>query len=327
MSGIVDFAYVLPSGRARAQDLSRSSGLPVDQIQRICVTPEWPVLAPGEQPWDLAIRAARTMLDRSGVAPATIGKVIYAGSGEWEPAFWSPAAKAADALGIREAHCMEVVNFCNSAAPALQLACDETTLGRSEYVLVLLGDRLSQLVDHEDPESKALFNFADAAAAVLVGRERSEFEILHAQLRTDASWADYYSADREDFVTRVRRRGRRSGLRAAYLKNLAELVDLTLDALGQSRKDVAHLLINQTDRSMHEELLSDLGIAPERSVFNYHRYAHQGPADTFIALADLKDEGRLHAGDLILLCTSGVGFSWGVTAAEYRPGPTATPRT
>ncbi|MEU8591487.1 3-oxoacyl-[acyl-carrier-protein] synthase III C-terminal domain-containing protein [Streptomyces sp. NPDC048664] len=323
MSGIVDLAYVLPSGTARVEDLARSSGLPADRIQQITVTPQWPVLAPREQPWDLAIQAARTVLDRTGVDPAAIGKVVYAGSGEWEPAFWSPAAKAADVLDIREAHCMEVVNFCNSATPALQLACDETALARSEYVLVLLGDRLSQLVDHEDPESKALFNFADAAAAVLVGRQGGEFEILRSQLRTDASWADYYSADREDFTTLVRRRGRRSGLRQAYLKNLAELVGLTLESLGRSREDVAHLLINQTDRTMHEELLSNLGIAPERSVFNYHRYAHQGPADTFIALADLRADGRLNAGDLILLCTSGVGFSWGVTAVEYRPGLTA----
>ncbi|MGW5231254.1 3-oxoacyl-ACP synthase III family protein [Streptomyces nodosus] len=319
MSGIVDFAYILPSGTARAEGLSRSSGLSVEQVQRITVTPEWPVLAPDEQPWALVIRAARAVLDRTGIAPAAIGKVIYAGSGEWEPAFWSPAAKAADMLDIREAHCLEVVNFCNSATPALQLAADETALGRSDYALVLLGDRLSQLVDYEDPESKALFNFADSAAAVLVGRQGCEFEILHQELRTDAAWADYYSADREDFVTLVRRRGRRSGLREAYLKNLAELVELTLDSLGRSRDDVAQLLINQTDRTMHEELLSNLGIAPERSVFNYHRYAHQGPADTFIALADIRAEGRLTAGDLILLCTSGVGFSWGVTAVEYQP--------
>ncbi|WSQ10702.1 3-oxoacyl-ACP synthase [Streptomyces sp. NBC_01231] len=319
MSGIIDFAYVLPSGTARAEDLSRSSGLPADQIQRITVTPEWPVLAPGEQPWDLAIRAARTVLDRTGIDPATIGKVVYAGSGEWEPAFWSPAAKAADVLDIREAHCLEVINFCNSAAPALQLATDETAAGRSEYVLVLLGDRLSQLVDHEDPESKALFNFADSAAAVLVGRQGNEFEILHSALRTDASWVDYYSADREDFATVVRRRGRRPGLRQAYLKNLAELVDLTLESLGRRRDDVAQLLVNQTDKTMHEELLVSLDIPRERSVFNYHRYAHQGPADTLIALADLKAEGRLNEGDLILLCTSGVGFNWGVTAVEYRP--------
>lgn len=319
MSGIVDLAYTLPSGTARAEDLSRSSGLSVEQIQRITVTPQWPVLAPGEQPWELAVQAARVVLDRTGIAPASIGKVVYAGSGEWEPAFWSPAAKAADLLDIREAHCLEVVNFCNSATPALQLAADETALGRSEYALVLLGDRLSQLVDYTDPDSKALFNFADAAAAVLVGRRDSEFEILHQELRTDAAWADYYSADREDFATLARRRGRRPGLRQAYLKNLAELVELTLDALGRSRDDVARLLINQTDKAMHEELLANLGIAPERSVFNYHRYAHQGPADTFIALADTRAEGRLTEGDLILLCTSGVGFSWGVTAVEYRP--------
>jgi 3-oxoacyl-[acyl-carrier-protein] synthase-3 len=43
-----------------------------------------------------------------------------------------------------------------------------------------------------------------------------------------------------------------------------------------------------------------------------------GAGDTFIALAQLASAGRLDGGDVVLLATSGTGFSWGITALQYQ---------
>ncbi|MFF9147945.1 3-oxoacyl-ACP synthase III family protein [Streptomyces sp. NPDC014861] len=316
--GIVDFEVVLPSSAVDAHELHASSGVPVADILAITHTERFPALDEDETAWELAAAAGRTVLERTGTDPDTVGLVLYAGSGEWDLPFWSPAAKVADVLGIRRAHCYEVANFCNGGMTAVRTALAELALGGAPHALVLIGDRLSRLVDHEDPESKALFNFGDAPAALLLGREDCLFDVVASSARTDPSWADYYSGDIEDDRVLMRRRGRRQGLGDAYLENFPARVDDVLAALGKGIGDVDRFLINQGDKGMHEKLLARLGIPPEKSVFNYHRYGHMGGSDPFLALGDLRAAGRLTPGDLVLVAASGMGFSWSVTALEYR---------
>jgi 3-oxoacyl-[acyl-carrier-protein] synthase-3 len=317
MAAIVDFEVRLPSGQADVRDMQQASGLALAEILEITHTERFPVLDEYETAWELATEAAGTVLKRSGVSPADVDLVLYAGSGEWDRPFWSPAAQVAAEQGIERAHCFEVSNFCNAAMTAVQLAADKITLGRARHALVLVGDRLSQLVDYHDPDSKMLFNFGDAPAAVLVGRD-GPLELLHSQMRTEPQWADYYSGDIEDDRILMRRRGHRRGLGDAYLRNFVELTNDTLSTLDLAPADVRYFLINQGDRNMHERVLGALGVPPERSVFNYHRYGHMGGSDPFLALAELMDEGRLSPGDVVLVASSGMGFSWGVTALRRR---------
>jgi 3-oxoacyl-[acyl-carrier-protein] synthase III len=318
VSGILDFEVCFPQSRANVRDMHTTSGVDIADILQITHCEEFPALGEDEQAWELALGAAGTVIERSQVAPAAIGQVIYAGSGEWDIPFWSPAAKVAHELGIERAHCFEVVNFCNALMAGIRVGCDEITLGRSEYTLVLTGDRLSRMVDYSDPDSKALFNFGDAGAAVLLAGGEPPFEVLHSSMRTDPGWSDYYAGEhRPDRVT-IRRGGHREGLASAYVENFTSLVAETLSALGREVTDVAYFLINQGDRSMHEKLVRTIGIPEHRSVFNYDRLGHMGCADTLIALQGLTAQGKVHCGDLILLATSAMGFSWGITALEYQ---------
>lgn len=318
MGGIADFEICFPSARASVQDMHEQSGVSLAQILEITHCPDFPVLAEHEQAWELAVEAARPVLKRTAVPLDAIGQVIYAGSGEWDVPFWSPAAKVAQELGIHRAHCYEVTNFCNGGMTALQIAADKIDLGRTEHALVVIGDRLSQLVDYADPDSKALFNFGDAAAAVLLSADAAAFRLAHSAMRTDPSWADYYSGELADDRVLMRRRGHRDGLAAAYVENFTALVGETLAALDTTMSEIAYFLINQGDRSMHERVLNALGFPAERSVFNYHRFGHMSGVDTLIGLQELAARHRLRCGDLVLLATSGMGFSWAVTALECR---------
>jgi 3-oxoacyl-[acyl-carrier-protein] synthase-3 len=321
VSAVVDFAVRYPSGRVHVQDLHTTSGVPVADILAITHSERFPALADDETAWELARDAARTVLDRSQVDLTDISVVIYAGSDQFDLPFWTPAAKVAHHLGIEHAHCFEVANFCNAAATALSIAADRLDRDGTGLALVVTADRLSRLVDRADPAAKALFNFGDAAAAVLVAPGEpgaGSFTLLHSAMRTDPSWSDYYRGERRDGQVVIRRADRRTGLAAAYVANFRALVGRTLDALGAKSPDVAYLLINQGDQDMHQRLLRELDFPAERSVFNYHRLGHMGAADTWIALRQLADEGRLKDRDLILQATSGMGFSWGITALEYR---------
>ncbi|MFF3767181.1 3-oxoacyl-ACP synthase III family protein [Streptomyces sp. NPDC001922] len=317
MGGIVDFDVCFPSATADIRDMHQVSGVPVGDIAAITHTESFPVLADGETASGLALKAASLLLERLGTDRSAIREVIYTGSGQWDTPFWSPAAKVADELGIRNAHCYEISNFCNAGLTAIRLATGSTGTTPGGYTLVLLGDRLSRMVDYSDPDSKALFNFGDAGAAVLLADHDPAFRVLHSAMRTDPGWSDYYQGEWRDGRVVIRRGAHRRGLARAYVENFTRLVHESLTATGRDIDDIAWFLINQGDKGMHERLLKSLGISAERSVFNYGRLGHMGGADTLIALNDLMEEKKLREGDLVLLATSAMGFSWGITALEY----------
>ncbi|MER5767579.1 3-oxoacyl-ACP synthase III family protein [Streptomyces sp. NPDC001985] len=325
MAGIADIDIVFPDARVSMTEASRTSGVALGDILEITHSESFPALGDRETSWELAVRAGRRLLRRSALEPGDIQQVIYAGSGEWDTPFWSPAAKVAHELGIGDAHCFEIANFCNAGMTAIRAGVDEILLGRVDHVLVLMGDRLSRMVDYGDPDAKALFNFGDSVAAVLLSGNSPAFSVLHSRMRTDPSWSDYYRGERRPDRVVIQREKHRPGLAQTYVDQFTSLIDETLTFLGRKVEDIDHFLINQGDKSMHERLLTAVGIPPERSVFNYHRLGHMGSADTMIALRGLMDENRLRRGELILLATSGMGFSWGITALECRigtgPGP------
>jgi 3-oxoacyl-[acyl-carrier-protein] synthase-3 len=318
--GIVDLEFEFPKSSISVPEMHRISGRSEAEILDWTVCSEIPVFGEFEQAWQLVSTVAATVLDRAGVAPGDIGQVIVAGSGDWDHPAWSPASKIAAELGAFGAHCFEVVNFCNAAAVAMQIAVDSIAAGRTRYALVLVGEQGSRGVDYADPDSLELFNTGDCAAALLLGASDVAFELLWSRSRTDPNLSDYFVGEHEDGRVVTRRRARHLKLPLTYLRNYETLTAEALSALGMDIQQIRYLLVNQVDRRIHERLMTKLGIPEGKTVFNYSRFGHMGCADTFIALAELRYEQRLRHGDVVLLATSGAGFSWGVTALRYQEG-------
>ncbi|MER5360820.1 3-oxoacyl-[acyl-carrier-protein] synthase III C-terminal domain-containing protein [Streptomyces sp. NPDC002785] len=286
-------------------------------MRTITTCDSFPVLGDGEREWELALRAAQEVMKRTQVPPSAVRTVIYAGTGEWDIPCWSPSAKVAHELGIRQAYCFELTNHCNAVTAAVQIGCDRVAARDGEYTLVLIGDRVSTLLDYSDPHAKEMFNQGDAGAAFLLSASGSTVEVLQSKMCTDPSWCDYYTGVREGERVVIRRNGDRDGLADAYAENFVGLTTDVLASLGKDITDVAYLLVTHGSRPIHERLLLELGLPETRSVFNYHRLGHMGGADTFIAMQDLITAKKLRRGDLVLHATSAVGFSWGVMAMEY----------
>jgi 3-oxoacyl-[acyl-carrier-protein] synthase-3 len=315
--GIVDFAVAFPEGRITVEEMHARSGVSVPEILEVTHCSEFPALGEDEHAWELAADAAATALERSGTDPDDISRVIYAGAGYWDAPAWSPAAKVADELRITRAHCFEVTNFCNALTLGMRLAVEGLAPGAAERTLVVAAERFSGAVDRTDPDSKALFNFGDAATAAVMAASDYSLAYLGGAARTEPHWCDYFVGDFHETGVHTRRRGRRKGLADAYVANFVTLTRETLELVGGDLADVRYLLINQNDKDVQDRLLDELALPPERSVFNHGRYGHMGCSDTMIALRGLVDDGALADGDLVLLATSGAGFSWSVTALRY----------
>ncbi|MBV6698882.1 3-oxoacyl-ACP synthase III family protein [Kitasatospora aureofaciens] len=313
--GITDFALTTGSAKVTVDDLARESGCDLGKLTEILPAGRLSALGPGESSWSLGRDAAAKVLARNGVSPDDVGLVIYAGSSEWGTPFWSPAAKIALELGVHHAHCYEVSNFCNAAPTAFRIADEQVRTGACRYALVIVADRLSQLVDRPGGLVE-LFNFADGAAAVLVSAENPRYELLGSANRTDPAFVDLYYGEIRDNEVKVFRRDGGEGLGEAFITNFTVLTHQVLAAVGRSLDDVAYLLVTHGNQNTQRQLLDTLGLPHERSVFNYEVEGHLGGADPLLALEDLERAERLKPGDLVLLATAGSGFTWGVTAIQ-----------
>lgn len=153
------------------------------------------------------------------------------------PPFWSPAAKIAHELGIAQAHCYEVSNSCNAGMVAVKLADDQVRAGTHKYALVIIADRLSELVEYGTGYIE-LFNCADGAAAVLVSAD-AKYEVLGAAHHTDPQWVDSYYGEIKDGEIKVERGEKLDGLDDAFLDNSTTLTHRVLADLGREVADVA----------------------------------------------------------------------------------------
>ncbi|MFC9060724.1 3-oxoacyl-ACP synthase III family protein [Streptomyces sp. NPDC057074] len=310
--GIADYALAMPGGKLSVDDVSRESGQTVEKLGQILPSGKFSVLAEGETSWSLGRDAAARILARTPVPLDEIGLVLYAGSSEWGTPFWSPAAKIAQELGITQAHCYEVSNFCNAGMVAVKLADDQVRAGTHRHALVIVSDRLSQLVEYGTGYVE-LFNFADGAAAVLVSAE-AKYEVLGAAHHTDPQWVDSYYGEIKDGEVKVERGEKLDGLGEAFLGNFTDLTHKVLGGLGQEVADVAYFLVTHGNQDTHRKYLAALGVPDSRSVFQYDLDGHLGGADPFLALEELERDDRIGPGDLVIVATAGSGFTWGVTA-------------
>src|ERR1700739_354259 len=186
--GILGLGYAIPSGRASRMEMAAKSRVAMEKIAKIVECEEVPVLG-DEKLWELGLRAAEQALAAAGVVPEELDTVIVAGSGIWDSLWWSPAAKIALEMGATNAFCHEITNFCNSGLLSLRNACDGIAIGHTSCALVVVLDAISRLVDYRDPDLKALFNFGDAAAAMVAG-PGGRLAFRAARFRTDPTWVD-----------------------------------------------------------------------------------------------------------------------------------------
>jgi 3-oxoacyl-[acyl-carrier-protein] synthase-3 len=102
-----------------------------------------------------------------------------------------------------------------------------------------------------------------------------------------------------------------------YYLNLLWVVQKALAASSLSLKDIDHFIysnISQRDRDGFRRMvgLPEGGLPPTPM----SDYGHTFASDLIINYVQLRREGRIRPGQLLLFASAGIGFTWGVTLAR-----------
>ncbi len=91
---------------------------------------------------------------------------------------------------------------------------------------------------------------------------------------------------------------------------IVDSASATMARAGVTAEDIALFVPHQANVRIIDSAAAKLGLPPERTFVNIDRYGNTSAASIPIALAEAANDGRLHAGDLVLVTGFGAGMSW-----------------
>jgi 3-oxoacyl-[acyl-carrier-protein] synthase-3 len=106
----------------------------------------------------------------------------------------------------------------------------------------------------------------------------------------------------------------------AAVARLTEVTEEALEAAGRNLDEIDLFVYHQANSRIIRAVGERLALDPDRVVDYVDRFANSSTATLPIALSVAEAEGRLHAGDTVLLAAFGGGFTWGATVVRWTAG-------
>jgi 3-oxoacyl-[acyl-carrier-protein] synthase-3 len=274
--------------------------------------------APEETTSTLALRAARTALERAQIDPSDLDLVIVATTTP-DGLFPSVASLVQDGLGARGAGAFDINAACMGFMSALATGTQFIAGGGARRVLVIGAETLSRMVNWEDRGTCVLFG--DGAGALVL--EASEFGgplgfVLHSDgSKAKQLYADGYCGPRDGRVLEpyIHMDGP-----AIFKFAVHAMTDSVREALGRSgltTADIDLLVSHQANLRIIQGVAKALGVPPERAMINVEKYGNTSSASIPMALCEASEQGRLREGARVVLCGFGGGLAWGSMVLQW----------
>jgi 3-oxoacyl-[acyl-carrier-protein] synthase III len=284
------------------------------------------IAAPEQALSDLALPAAREALEDAGLQGSDLDLIIVA-TVTPDMAFPATAAILADQLGAPDAAAYDLSAGCTGFMYAVAQGYGMLAGGLAQKALIVGGDVLSKIMDWSDRSTSVLFG--DGAGAVVLERV-AEGGFLGFELGADGSGGPQLylpaggsraPATAESVAEKlhfVKMNGREVFKFATRV--LVSSAESVLAECGRTIDEVDVYVPHQANVRIIEHARQKLGIPEEKTVIDVDRYGNTSSGSIPLALADAKADGRLHAGQLVLMTGMGAGLTWGSGLIEWTDG-------
>ncbi len=269
----------------------------------------------GETTASLAIEASRSALDDAGMDASEIDLIVLA-TATPDNTFPATATKVQDALGCNGGIAFDVAAVCSGFLYAVATADSMLKTGMAKRALVIGAETFSRILNWEDRTTCVLFG--DGAGAIVLERDdTSDNEnaagIIATRLHADGAQHDLLYVDGGPSTTQtvghLRMRGPEVFRHAVV--NLTSVLNEVLEDAGVSAEDIDWVVPHQANARILDATARKLRIPAERIVVTVDQHANTSAASVPLALDTARRDGRIKAGDLIMLEAMGGGFTWG----------------
>jgi 3-oxoacyl-[acyl-carrier-protein] synthase III len=298
-----------------------------DLETRIDTTDEWiyartgirqrHIAADDESTSDLALQASRKALAAAGITPADLDLIVVATTTP-DMVFPSTACLLQAKLGARHCPAFDVQAVCSGFIYGVSTADHFVRSGQYRHVLVVGAETYSRILDWTDRGTCVLFG--DGAGAVVLRRDNAP-GILTTRLHADGAYADMLAVPGTVCGGQVSGRPLLQmdgqGVFRFAVKVLDDIIDETLAASGMQKTDIDWLVPHQANIRIIQATARKLGMSMEKIVVTVDRHANTSAASIPLALDEAVRDGRIRAGQHVLMEAIGGGFTWGAVLAKW----------
>jgi 3-oxoacyl-[acyl-carrier-protein] synthase-3 len=276
------------------------------------------VAAEGELTSDLAAQASRKAIEAAGISPDEIDLVIVATTSP-DHLFPSTACVLQDKLGIKSGGAaFDIQAVCGGFVFALNTADMYIRGGQAKTALVVGAEVLSRMLDWNDRTTCVLFG--DGAGAVVL-RASDTPGIVAGKLHSDGRHRNMLKAEgnvRNGVIEGdpfIKMDGQ--AVFKFAVKVLSDVVEEILEEQKLKGSDIDWLVPHQANIRIIEATAKKLGLGMDNVVLTVGGHGNTSAASIPLALDAAVRDGRIKAGQNIIMEAVGGGFTWGAVLIKW----------
>ena len=270
---------------------------------------------------DLAEIACKNAMKMAGKTADDIDLIVFATTTP-DLVFPSTACLLQKRLGITNGSAaFDIQAVCTGFVYALAIADKFIKSGSNKCALIIGAETLSKIIDWSDRSTCVLFG--DGAGAVILEANK-EAGILSTHLHADGRYEELLKVNagisngyaqvtaNEAYITM-----KGNEVFRMAVNTLGRIVDETLAANNMQKSDIDWLVPHQANTRIINATAKKLKLSTNHVVITVDQHGNTSGASIPLALDTAVRDGRIKAGETLLLEAFGGGFTWGSVLLKY----------
>lgn len=266
---------------------------------------------------DLALIACQRAMQAAGVTAADIDLIIV-GTSTPDMVFPATACILQDKLGVKQGFAFDIQAVCAGFVYGLATADKFIRSGSVKCALVVGAEVFSRIMNWQDRSTCVLFG--DGAGAVVIKASDTP-GILSTHLHTDGSYRNALATPGTVEGGKVRGSPmltmEGSTVYKFAVKAFEEVAWEALNANGLKPADIDKFICHQANQRIIMHAAKKLELPDDKVVLTVGLHGNTSAASIPLALDVVVREGKVAAGDTILLAALGGGFAWGAALLKW----------
>ncbi len=283
----------------------------------------------GETGVELALKASMNALQAAGRPATDLDAIVFATS---TPDQFAPGngTLLQHQLGAGDIPAIDIRTQCSGFIYALSVADAWIRAGNYRRILVVGQEIQSTGMDLSTAGRDVSVIFADGAGAVVLEADDTDRRgLLAFDLHSDGSQAQHLWVESPGSKNhpRISQADVAAGKHLLSMngkevfRHAVELMPSStlaaLDKAGLELEDVALVIPHQANLRISDMVQRKLGLRDDQIYNNIQRYGNTTAATIPIALDECVRQGRISAGDIVVLTAFGSGFLWGSVVVRW----------
>lgn len=264
----------------------------------------------------LGIQAAKNLLEKSNIDPATIDLVLFCTATPDMPVA-STGVYAASEIGAVNAFSYDLQAACSSFLYGMSTAAGYIESGRYKRVLLIGADKMSSIIDYKDRTTCIIFG--DGAGAVLFEPNEEGYGLQDEVLRSDGIGRNFLKIDAGGSIMPPTEETIAKNLHVVHqdgktvfkfaVSNMADVSAKIMERNNLTNEDVNWLVAHQANKRIIDATSKRMNLDDSKVLMNIQRYGNTTSATLPLLLHDY--ETKLKRGDNLVFASFGGGFTWG----------------